>query len=378
VKVDADNKKAILENGTEIKYNKCLIATGGKPRNLPQLANAGEEILEKVTLFRNIEDFKKLDKVSRDVKSIAIIGGGFLGSELACALARRARDTGVEVMQLYPEKGNMARVLPEYLSQWTTRKVTAEGVKVMPDSAVEGASLDEEKKVVLQLKGGDKVKTDHVVVAIGLEPNVELARNSNLETDDKHGGFRVNAELEARSNLWVAGDAACFYDIKLGRRRVEHHDHAVVSGRLAGENMTGAGKPYWHQSMFWSDLGPDIGYEAIGIVDSSLPTMGVFAKATPKDTPKAVVEATDEPMRSETENTAVTPAVDVSAVPHAPKAGEEYGKGVVFYLRDDTVVGVVMWNVFNRMQIARQVIKEGRTANEITEIVKLFNIYEEH
>ena len=48
-----------------------------------------------------------------------------------------------------------------------------------------------------------------------------------------------------------AGDAACFYDIKLGRRRVEHHDHAVVSGRLAGANMTGAGKPYWHQSMFW-------------------------------------------------------------------------------------------------------------------------------
>ena len=65
----------------------------------------------------------------------------------------------------------------------------------------------------------------------------------------------VNAELQARGNIWVAGDASCFYDIKLGRRRVEHHDHAVVSGRLAGENMTGAGKPNWHQSMFWSDLG---------------------------------------------------------------------------------------------------------------------------
>ncbi|KAG1664232.1 Apoptosis-inducing factor 1, mitochondrial [Nymphon striatum] len=50
----------------------------------------------------------------------------------------------------------------------------------------------------------------------------------------------------------VAGDSACFYDVQLGRRRVEHHDHAVVSGRLAGENMTGAGKPYWHQSMFCS------------------------------------------------------------------------------------------------------------------------------
>lgn len=74
----------------------------------------------------------------------------------------------------------------------------------------------------------------------------------------------------------------------MGRRRVEHHDHAVVSGRLAGENMTGAQKPYLHQSMFWSDLGPDVGYEAIGIVDSSLPTVGVFAKATSKDAPKAI------------------------------------------------------------------------------------------
>lgn len=80
-----------------------------------------------------------------------------------------------------------------------------------------------------------------------------------------------------------AGDAACFYDPKLGRRRVEHHDHAVVSGRLAGENMTGAKKPYWHQSMLWSDLGASVGYEAIGLVDSSLPTVSVFAKADPDD-----------------------------------------------------------------------------------------------
>jgi programmed cell death 8 (apoptosis-inducing factor) len=66
--------------------------------------------------------------------------------------------------------------------------------------------------------------------------------------------------------------------------------------------MTGAGKPYWHQSMFWSDLGPNVGYEAIGIVDSSLETMAVFAKSTAADTPRAVVEATGEGVRSETEN----------------------------------------------------------------------------
>ena len=142
---------------------------------------------------------------------------------------------------------------------------------------------------------------------MGLDPNIDLAKESGLEVDPKLGGFLVNAELEARSNLWVvstfcnyehpwcfvphllsniialqkAGDAACFYDPKLGRRRVEHHDHAVVSGRLAGENMTGARKPYWHQSMLWSDLGASVGYEAIGLVDSALPTVSVFAKADP-------------------------------------------------------------------------------------------------
>lgn len=119
---------------------------------------------------------------------------------------------------------------------------------------------------------------DQVVVAIGVEANTDFADNSGLEIDPEQGGLLVNAELEARRDLWVAGDVANFYDVKLGRRRIEHHDHAVISGRLAGENMTGAKKPYTHQSMFWSDLGPEVGFEAIGIIDSNLETVGVFAK----------------------------------------------------------------------------------------------------
>jgi apoptosis-inducing factor 1 len=149
---------------------------------------------------------------------------------------------------------------------------------------------------------GPKTKwlvTDHVVVAVGLDPNVQLASKSGFEIDPNLGGYVVNAELQARHGVWAAGDAACFYDVKLGRRRVEHHDHAVVSGRLAGENMTGAGKPYWHQSMFWSDIGPKIGFEAIGLVDSSLQTVGLFAKADEEDTPLAQVKQSNEALRSE-------------------------------------------------------------------------------
>lgn len=378
VHMDVRGNKVRLQDGTEISYDKCLIATGGIPRNLQVIERAGDEVMKRTTLFRKIEDFKSLEKVSRDIKSITIIGGGFLGSELACALGRRATDLSLEVIQMFPEKGNMGKILPEYLSNWTTEKVRKEGVKVITDAVVKNVSY-KNGKVEIKLKDGRTVETDHLVAAVGLEPSVELAKSAGLEVDSDFGGFRVNAELQARSNIWVAGDAACFYDIKLGRRRVEHHDHAVVSGRLAGENMTGASKPYWHQSMFWSDLGPDVGYEAIGIVDSSLPTVGVFAKATAKDTPKAATESSGTGIRSESETEAVAGNVTpgTAAPPPLAQHKDDYGKGVIFYLRDKVVVGIVLWNVFNRMPVARKIIKDGEEHADLNEVAKLFNIHED-
>ncbi|XP_062392499.1 apoptosis-inducing factor 1, mitochondrial isoform X3 [Sardina pilchardus] len=378
VHMDVRGNKIRLQDGAEITYDKCLIATGGIPRNLQVIERAGDEVMQRTTLFRKVEDFKSLGKVSREIKSVTIIGGGFLGSELACALGRRSEDLGLEVVQMYPEKGNMGKVLPEYLSNWTTAKVRKEGVRVITEAVVKNVSF-KNGKVEIKLKDGRTVKTDHIVAAVGLEPSVELAKSAGLEVDADFGGYRVNAELQARSNIWVAGDAACFYDIKLGRRRVEHHDHAVVSGRLAGENMTGANKPYWHQSMFWSDLGPDVGYEAIGIVDSSLPTVGVFAKATEKDTPKAAAEKSGTGIRSESETEAVAVSVKpgTAAPPSPTHQKDDYGKGVIFYLRDKVVVGVVLWNVFNRMPIARKIIKDGEEHVDLNEVAKLFNIHED-
>ncbi|KAB5522749.1 hypothetical protein PHYPO_G00163010 [Pangasianodon hypophthalmus] len=377
VHMDVRENKVRLSDGAEISYDKCLIATGGVPRNLQVIERASEEVKNRTTLFRKIEDFKALEKVSRELKSITIIGGGFLGSELACALGRRSHDLGLEVIQLFPEKGNMGKVLPEYLSNWTTDKVNKEGVQVLTEAVVKNVSY-KDGKLEIKLKDGRLVKTDHIVAAVGLEPSIELAKSAGLEIDSDFGGYRVNAELQARSNIWVAGDAACFYDIKLGRRRVEHHDHAVVSGRLAGENMTGARKPYWHQSMFWSDLGPDVGYEAIGIVDSSLPTVGVFAKATAKDTPKAATEQSGTGIRSESETEEVAGTLyTATAAPAPPTQQENYGKGVIFYLRDKVVVGIVLWNVFNRMPIARKIIKDGEEHADLNEVAKLFNIHED-
>ncbi|XP_063236557.1 apoptosis-inducing factor 1, mitochondrial isoform X2 [Bacillus rossius redtenbacheri] len=374
-KIDVAGRKAYLEDDYAISYDKCLIATGASPKTLPLLEAAPAAVQERVSTFRSIGDFQELDRALREggVRRVVVVGGGFLGSELACALARRAgKQPGLSVTQVYREPGNMARVLPAYLSRWTTAKVRAEGVEVIPGASVDAVRV-EAGSLVLALSNGTEVRADRVVLAVGVAPNTQLAASSGLEVHPALGGFLVNTELLARSDLWAAGDCTCFYDEQLGRRRVEHHDHAVVSGRLAGENMTGAGKPYWHQSMFWSDLGPDVGYEAIGLVDSSLPTVGVFAAATAEDSPRAVVTASDDGIRSATE------AVQAAAptTPPAAPTTEEYGKGVVFYLRDSAVVGILLWNVFNRMSVARQVLKSGKTYEDLNEVAKLFDIHRE-
>lgn len=87
-KIDVENRIAILADDTEIKYQKCLIATGSSPKNLPIFENAPAKLKERVSVFKTIEDFQNLKQQVNRSKSIAIVGGGFLGSELACALAK--------------------------------------------------------------------------------------------------------------------------------------------------------------------------------------------------------------------------------------------------------------------------------------------------
>ena len=257
VQIDTQSKTAKLDNNWEIAFDKCLIATGGRPKNLQVFERSWDKLQDKVTLFRNVDDFNRLYSLAKQGKTIAIVGGGFLGSELACALSNLAKKYGGKVIQIYPESSNLRKVLPEYLGQWTKSRIEELGVSIIANTNVTSARLNDDKlELTVKNVAGDGplsnwLLVDHAVVSVGLEANVQLAPGSGFEIDANLGGYVVNAELQARNAVWVAGDAACFYDIKLGRRRVEHHDHAVVSGRLAGENMTGAAKPYLHQSMFW-------------------------------------------------------------------------------------------------------------------------------
>lgn len=156
--INISEKKVKLNDGKEIKYNKCLIATGSTPKTLKLYDEASQKVKDKFSVFRSITDFEDLwDELNR-AKSIAIIGGGFLGSELAASLATRGKKNGLKVYQIFKEKGNMGKVLPKYLSQWTTEKVKNGGVEVVTETEVENCTLDSNgEKVNLILNNGKSV-----------------------------------------------------------------------------------------------------------------------------------------------------------------------------------------------------------------------------
>ncbi|KAG0297614.1 Apoptosis-inducing factor 1, mitochondrial, partial [Dissophora globulifera] len=374
-----------LSSGKTLKYGKILLATGGVPKSLPVLKGAED----KVSTFRSVEDFKKLHALvqSKD-KKIVIVGGGFLGSELAVAVSHYGKDKNVNVTQIFPEDGNMGLVFPRYLSKWTTSQVEHEGVVVKANSRVASTKTVGDQ-VELTLESGEKVIADHIIVAVGIEANVELAQKAGLELDETRGGVVVNAELQARRNVYCAGDMTSFHDVTLGRRRVEHYDNAILGGRVAGQNMASDDlhKTYKHQSMFWSDLGPHIGYEAVGILDSKLSTVSIWTKkptaaaataaadasTTDSDNKQdATKEDADKEGKRERATAAPLPAETVRV-----EDKEKYNKGLVLYLKNKKIVGLLMWNNFGKVEDARKILGEVYDTDKVEALVKPFGIHDE-
>lgn len=354
VKIDPYDQYVILDNGQTLKYGKCLLATGSKGIQSELERNASDAVRQRILKFGSAKDFKHLHKLVQQNKSVVLVGSEFLASELACALSKQEKGDVVQVME---SKGVLQTVLPEYLGEWTSKCLQAEGVKQITSAKVKSAEFVKDK-VVLHLSNGQTLQTDYLIIDNGAEPNIDLA-TSGLEVCPVNGGLLVNAELQARTNLWVAGDVASFYDEKLGRRRVPHHDNSLITGRLAGENMSGGHKIYWHQPIMWSDLGPKVGFEAIGIVDASLPTVSVFTKPE-KQAPSATQDDVEKEL-----------AIKL------PNKSDDYYKGVVFYIREGIVVGVLLWNVFSKTALARRVINDGRSYEDLSELAKLFELHRE-
>lgn len=352
VDVDTVRKLVLLSDDRLVEYGSVLFATGASPNQIPAVdavqkaaleEDAAAEVVEQAALlsnhvstFRSLEDFDRLKGIADSSDKILVVGGGFLGTELATALARygtRQRDGDLKVAQVFPEAGVMGDSLPPYLVRYATQRVRErEGVDVRPGALVEKLEVTAPGNVVITLSNGEEFAVNHVVVAIGVSPSVELGKLGLLEIDPVNGGIVVNNEFEARRDVFVVGDAASYHDHYLGRRRVEHHDHAVHSGKLAARNMLGKRELYKHIPMFWGDIS-NLSYEVVGEMSSvKYRTFGVWDRSA------------------------------VNADESSPDDKlQDFKRGVVYYLDDaDTVVGVLLWNVWGRIDDARQLIKRGK------------------
>lgn len=307
VSLEVDESAVTDERGERHTYDRLLLATGGSPRRLP---TGGEDVVH----FRTLDDFRRLRAAARPGARVAVIGGGFIGSEIAAALAT----DGCAVTMVFPEDGIGARLFPAPLSAFVNDYYREKDVEVLAGELVEGVSLEGEVYRV-ETAGSGTIEADAVVAGLGIVPATELAEAAGLPVDD---GIVVDDLGRAgRDDVFAAGDVARFPVPALGgTRRVEHEDHANTHGRTVGANMAGAGISYDHLPLFYSDLF-DLGYEAVGDVDSRL----------------ATAEAWADPNR----------------------------KGVVGYADGEgRARGFLLWDTWGKVDAARELIRAGAALDE--------------
>jgi len=302
--LDVDVSRATDDQGEEYAYEKLLLATGSRPRRL-----GGDD--GDVIYFRTLDDYRKLRALAGEGKRVVVIGGGFIGTEIAAALSTN----GCAVTMLFPEQSLNARLLPAGLAAFVTDYYREQGVEVLAGETV--GSLEGTR---VTTGSGRTLEADAVVAGLGVEPETELAAAAGLPLEN---GIVVDVygRVGGRDDVFAAGDVANFPSPVLGGSfRVEHEDHANTHGRLVGGNLAGAAQRYDHVPFFYSDLF-DLGYEAVGEVDARL----------------ATIETWEEPNR----------------------------KGTVAYVDDDgRPRGFLLWNVWGKVDAARELIRAGEPVGE--------------
>lgn len=298
--VDARGRKVTDDRGTVYRYQKLLLATGGAPRHLPFAS-------DQIIYYRTLDDYRRLRALAGQRVRFAVIGGGFIGSEVAAALRMQGRD----VTMLVPESGLGARVFPPALSAFLVEYYREKGVTMRMGEGMAG--LDRRAgSVAVRTTTGAELVAEVVVAGLGIAPAVELAEQAGLRVEN---GIVVDETCRTtQPDIYAAGDVANFENPALrARLRVEHEDNANTMGRIAGLNMAGRTTPYDHLPFFYSDLF-ELGYEAVGDLDSRLETFADWKT--------------------------------------------EFREGVVYYLKDGRVRGVLLWNTWGQVDHARALIAE--------------------
>jgi NADPH-dependent 2,4-dienoyl-CoA reductase/sulfur reductase-like enzyme len=298
VAIDRAAKRVVLEGGETVGYERLLLATGATPRRLP-FGDDG------VVYFRTVEDFRRVQALPVG-KHVAVVGGGFIGSEMAASLTT----AGYRVTLLFPEEGIGARLFPRDLALHLNGYYAEHEVEVRPGVKLTGLSASG-AGYTLQTDGGE-IRADLVVAGLGVVPNEALAAAAGLAVED---GIVVDESLRTSDPaVFAAGDVARFWSPALGLRlRAEHEDNANRMGREAGLAMAGQSVEYRHLPFFYSDLF-DLGYEAVGVLDPRLETVADWK--------------------------------------------QPFERGIVYYLAEGRVRGVLCWGAFGKMDAARALIAE--------------------
>ncbi len=254
--VDPKHKRLTLKSGGEFGFDKLIVATGARPRTM-DIPGAK---LQNLHYLRSLDDSKSIRLAAEKVRRAVVIGGGFIGMEVAAVVAQK----GVEVTMVLSDDRIWKRLFSPQMSGFFEAYYGARGVRFVKSAAVVELRGDRAVSSAV-LADGQAIACEMVVAGIGVLPATEMLTNSGIDVGD---GVMVNEYLEtSRSDIFAAGDVANYEDVLFGkRRRVEHWDNAVSQGQYCARALMGERTPFKHVPYFFSDVF-DLSYEYWG--DSS-------------------------------------------------------------------------------------------------------------
>lgn len=255
--LDTDAKVAKLSTKEEIEYKHALIATGAIIRRFP-IEGAQLEGIHFIRTLPNSDDLREdVEKAER----VAIIGGSFIGVEVAASLTKLGKPVTMVMLEAEP----MANTLGEHAGGWVRRLLEEHGVEVLG-----GASLKELKGAEhvesVELEDGTSIKASVVVMGTGVKPDVMLATKAGLDIG-QYGGVTTDTKLKTSApDVYAAGDIAEYESVVHGGKikRIEHFEVAAAQGRTAARNMLGADEDFDTVPYFWSDIADWATIEYVG------------------------------------------------------------------------------------------------------------------